>query len=243
MAMEYPAIPEVDRARSRLDVLVWRSKVAAHGAARLARWVVHGSEFRAPELAPSTGFDHLLYRTSRRIGRTDAGADPRLEAGKQVNLSLAAPAFHGVLVAPDRPLSFWRTLGRISAAGGDRHGMELRGGCVVPSLGGGVCLLSNALFEMAARLGWRILERHGHTMEAAPAPGEVRGLDATVMWPYVDLRVAPRVGRMRLEVEVRGGELNVAVHGDRPATESSTLVEVEGVTERSGLDVFRHNRI
>lgn len=242
-AAELPAIPEADRVRSRLDVLVWRGKVAAHGAARLARWVVNAPEFPAPELAPSTGFDHLWYRAERRIGRADAGADPRLEAGKQINLRLAAPAFHGVLVAPDRPLSFWRTLGRISEAGGYRHGMELRGGCVVPSLGGGLCLLSNALFEMAARLGWRILERHGHTMEAAPAVGGVWGLDATVMWPYVDLRVAPRVGRARLEVEVRGAELCLAVHGERPATESSELVEVEGATEHSGPDVFRNNRI
>jgi vancomycin resistance protein VanW len=121
--------------------------------------------------------------------------------------------------------------------------MELAGGCVVTSLGGGLCLLSNALFEMAPPLGWRLLERHGLTMEAAPTPGEVWGLDATVMWPYVDLRVAPRVGRARLEVEVRGAELQLAVRGERPIGEAISLVQVGGSTERSGPGVFRHNRI
>lgn len=242
-AAEQPAVGDVDRARSRLDVLVWRGKVAAHGAARLARWAVQAASFPPPELAPATGFDHELYRAEVRVLRADGGADPRLESGKHVNVRLAAPAFDGLLVTPERPLSFWRVLGRVTEAAGYRHGMELRGGCVVPSLGGGLCLLSNALFEMAARLGWHILERHGHTVEAAPAPGALWGMDATVLWPYVDLRVAPRAGRARLEVAVRGGALWLAAHGERPAAEASALEAIDEGSESSGGEVFRRNRI
>jgi len=42
-------------------------------------------------------------------------------------------------------------------------------------------------------------------------------LDATVFWPHVDLRFAPRAGRARLRVRVRDAALAIAVWSDRPA--------------------------
>ena len=191
--------------------------------------------------------------------RHDSGADPLLDDGKRHNIALAAPYFDGVELSPDRPFSFWRNLGRITRSRGFRHGMELRGGCIVPALGGGICLLSNALFRMACELGWTIHERHGHTMEAAPpldfAPSVCRGvaaadhdqaaapwgMDATVFWPHVDLRFAPRSGRVRLGVTVIGDVLRLCVHGDAPMPDISVILEstadviegvVEGVIER-----------
>ncbi len=88
--------------------------------------------------------------------------------------------------------------------------MELRAGCAVPAIGGGLCLLSNALFALAVELGWEILERHGHSMALA----DPHALDATVAYPYVDLRIAPRRGTAVLAVAVRGDVLVVAAHGD-----------------------------
>src|ERR1700743_3485817 len=88
-----------------------------------------------------------------RVPIARSGAHPTLEAGKRHNVKLAATAFHGVVIAPDRPLSFWRTLGPATAARGFTWGMELRAGCAVPSIGGGLCLVSNALFAMAVEQG------------------------------------------------------------------------------------------
>lgn len=131
------------------------------------------------------------------------------------NIALAAPCFDGLELGPGQPLSFWRALGRIDASRGFRHGMEIRAGCVVPALGGGLCLLSNALFEMAARLDWKILERHGHTVEAVPTERKPWGLDATVFWPYVDLRVEPRTPSF-LRAWVKNGELWITVSASVP---------------------------
>jgi vancomycin resistance protein VanW len=141
-----------------------------------------------------------------------AAADPRLEAGKRHNVRLAATAFHGIALAPDRPLSFWRALGPATAARGFTWGMELRSGCAVPAIGGGLCLVSNALFTLAVELGWQILERHGHSM----ALGDPAALDATVAFPHVDLRIAPRSGNAVLDVAVRGDVLVVAARHDGP---------------------------
>jgi vancomycin resistance protein VanW len=91
--------------------------------------------------------------------------------------------------------------------------MELRSGCAVPAIGGGICLLSNALFTIAMQLGWRVLERHGHSI----ALGDPDALDATVAYPHVDLRIAPRAGTAALDVAVRGDVL-VVVARTREAT-------------------------
>lgn len=233
---------------SRLSLAVRRTKVAYFQARRLLSWATEPERWQQPALAgPAAGFPHCVYQRDVPIGRTDPGADPVLEQGKRVNLALAAPSFDGLVVAPDRPLSFWRALGRITAARGFRHGMELRGGCIVPTLGGGLCALSNALFRMACELGWNILERHGHTREAAPFDGEVWGLDATVFWPHVDLRIAPLAGPVRLEVAVRGEVLRLGVHATVPQRARVELASVDdSVDDRmpgdSGLRL-RQNRV
>lgn len=205
----------------RLAALVRQAKIRALQGRRLLRWLREPESFPTPQISTDAdSFPFLLYERRLPIARRDAAAHPLFEDGKRKNLALAAPAFDGLLISPERPLSFWRTLGRATASAGFRAGMELQGGCIVPALGGGLCLLSNMLFRMAVDLGWDILERHGHTLEAVPpAPGEIWGLDATVFWPYVDLRVAPRPssGQAWLRARVAGDTLRLSLYADRPA--------------------------
>jgi len=230
----------VSSSKSTADVLIRQTKTAVFTAHRLIAWRLDPTSWPDARLAePDEEFPNLVYERRITIVRSDAGADPILEQGKRVNVALAAPHFDGVVLARGVPLSFWRTLGRVSARRGYRYGMELRGGCIVPALGGGICLLSNALFEMAARLGWTILERHGHSMDAGiPVPG-MWGLDATVVWPHVDLRVAPTTGRARLRVKVTGNELCLSVESGSPAVSDVLLSAVDDETQRS----HRTNRI
>ena len=215
------------------SALLWRrSKQAVLQANRLVRWTVTPERWPEPALASAGTQRVLLASHVVALSRTDDGADPVLEAGKRHNVRLAAPAFDGLLLAPDRPLSFWRTVGRLSAAAGYRHGLSLRGGCLTPSLGGGVCLLANALFELAARQGWHVRERHGHTLEAVPPEaGALWGMDATVAWPYVDLVVAPREGSVRLGARVVGDTLRLTLHGAAaPRTRSVLWSEDDNLT-------------
>ena len=165
-----------------------------------------------------------------RLRRQDPGANEILERGKRVNVALAAPSLDGVLLEPGKPFSFWRAIGRPAASLGYRHGIEVRGGCVVPSLGGGLCLLSNAVFRAAAELGWTIIERHGHTMEAVPSEDVPWGVDATVAWPYMDLRlmVPDRGEPARLGVRVEGDAVLVEVWSSAPGP----TVELVAVDDR-----------
>jgi vancomycin resistance protein VanW len=176
-------------------------------ATRLVRWLVDDA-FAAPaRIAPSGPIAQSI-----RVPIARGGNDPRLEAGKRHNVRLAATAFHGVVITPDAPLSFWRVLGPATESRGFSWGMELRSGCAVPAIGGGLCLLSNALFALAVQQGWSILERHGHSM----ALGDAAALDATVAFPHVDVRIAPRTGVAVLDVTIRGDVLVVAVHHEAP---------------------------
>ncbi len=138
-----------------------------------------------------------------------------LVAGKVHNLRLAVRAFDGVEVPAGEVLSFWRQLGRLSAARGYVWGREVREGCVIPTLGGGVCQLSNALATCAVRAGGVLVERHGHTHQIeASVLHPADKVDATVFWNYVDLRVQTQQP-WRLEVELTRGELVMRVRGHR----------------------------
>jgi vancomycin resistance protein VanW len=234
---------------SRTSLAARRTKVAYFQARRLLTWTLQRDRWRVPALAASPAeFPHRVYEREVPIGRTDPGADPVLEQGKRVNLALAAPCFDGLVLAPEQPLSFWRALGRVTAARGFRHGMELRGGCIVPALGGGLCALSNALFRMACELGWNILERHGHTRDAAPlsaAPlsGDLWGLDATVFWPHVDLRIAPGQGQARLGLVVVGDRLLLRVDATVPLHTRVSLAGADDRVDAAGRVRIRHNRV
>lgn len=212
--------------------------------ARLASWVAQPARFPPPTHAPAGARLGVVVAEERvSLRRTDASAEPLFEEGKRVNVALAAPAFDGLRLGPDRPLSFWRTLGRVSQDRGYRHGMELRGGCILPAVGGGLCLLSNALFALAARAGFRIIERHGHSLEAVPpVEGALWGIDATVFWPYVDLRFAPD-RPVVLSVRVVDDELVVRALAADVSSDRFELFSLGERIEHHATGPVRSNRV
>jgi vancomycin resistance protein YoaR len=122
--------------------------------------------------------------------RLYALTDPRewlLEMGKVQNLRIAAAALDGLLIRPGETFSFWRTAGRATRAKGYVIGRELRQGCMIPTVGGGLCQLTNALSRVAHRAGLEIVERHSHSHQ--PEGFLIDGAtDATVFWNYIDFR-------------------------------------------------------
>ena len=138
----------------------------------------------------------------------------RLVAGKVQNLRVARRAFDGIVVPAGAVFSFWKQLGRPTRGRGFVEGREIRAGCVLPVVAGGLCQLSNALAACAAEAGLALVERHGHSarIERGATPAAP---DATVLWNYVDLRIAAPFD-WRLEVEMTADELVVRVRAARP---------------------------
>ncbi|MES2660309.1 MAG: VanW family protein [Verrucomicrobiota bacterium] len=144
-----------------------------------------------------------------------------LTAGKVENLRIATRAFHGLEMPPGKVMSFWRQLGRTTRRKGYLSGRELREGCIVPAIGGGLCQLSGLLYQAALAAGLEIIERHGHS-RVVPGSQAEQDLDATVFWNYVDLRFRSHLP-WRIEVELTATELVVRIRAlsDSPQKETS----------------------
>lgn len=110
-----------------------------------------------------------------------------LLAGKVHNLRLAVKKLNGLEISAGEIFSFWKNVGQASRLKGFVVGRELREGCIIPNVGGGLCQISNALYDAALKAKFEILERHAHSQIIAGSLAE-QGRDATVFWNYVDLR-------------------------------------------------------
>lgn len=146
---------------------------------------------------------------------TDGRADEfTLVAGKVHNLRRARPAFDAIEVPAGQTFSFWRQLGRPGKRRGFVLGREVRSGCIIPTIAGGICQISNALATCAKRAGFELVERHAHSasIEQADDCGVV--MDATVFWNYIDLRIRADVDwRIEMHLDARTITLAIRSHG------------------------------
>ncbi|MEO5688831.1 MAG: VanW family protein [Burkholderiaceae bacterium] len=198
---------------TRLDAAGLRLRVWAHVTLRAlrdlrtTRVARHGPASRLADAPVVAEHRSPLWLD----GRTD---EFLLVAGKVENLRIARSAFDGVVVPAGTVFSFWKQLGRPTRGRGFVEGREIRTGCVVPVIAGGLCQLSNALATCAAQAGMTLVERHAHTARIEQGPPVDGHVDATVSWNYVDLRIAAPFD-WRLEVEMSGDELIVRVRAQR----------------------------
>ena len=195
---------------TRASAAWWRAKVTVHQLRRaLADLGPEGPRRHQPAAALRGA--PLLATSRTPLWSTDPGAEWILEAGKVENLRRAVLHLHGIEIGPGQVLSFWAQVGPPWASRGFVEGREVREGCIIPSIAGGLCQLSNALYDASRRAGLEIVERHRHS-RVVPGSAAAAGHDATVMWNYVDLRVRSRHA-FRLEAELGREALVVRVRG------------------------------
>lgn len=174
--------------------------------------------------------------------------DALLTAGKVQNLRVAINGLHGVVVPAGQVLGFWRQVGRATSGRGFVVGRELREGCLVPSVGGGLCQLSNALYDAALSAGLEIVERHAHT-RIVPGSQAMQGRDATVFWNYVDLRLRGAQA-WRIEVDMDAQTLRVVIRSLAPAVSPATATPASPIVPAKahachtcdGVGCWRHTR-
>jgi glycosyltransferase involved in cell wall biosynthesis len=156
----------------------------------------------------------VIARSSTPLWTETEPQERPLVAGKIHNLRLAISRLNGIEVPAGEVFSFWKHVGRATARRGFVEGRELREGCIIPNVGGGLCQISNALYDAAMQANHEIVERHRHTQVVAGSLAE-HGRDATVFWNYVDLRfrsampfrIEARLDAENLIVEFRGEKL------------------------------------
>jgi VanW like protein/glycosyl transferase family 1 len=208
-----PLPPSGTAVPTRLSAVIFHAKVMAHRARRSVRNLT--DQTPRLEQANSADFSITLAEVRSPLWSDSRSAERRFQLGKVHNLRRAVRAFDRLRVPQGATLSFWRQLGRPSRRRGFVTGRMLQQGCLVPAIGGGLCQLSNALYQAALASGCEIVERHAHSRRV-PGSAAALGRDATVAWNYVDLRFRGRAPLL-IEARLTQNELVVRFRGRGPA--------------------------
>lgn len=201
---------------SRTDSLLFEAKAAVLRVLRLARETFAVERVIRHRRAALLAQAPVLARVASPLWSNFTGTkDRQLTAGKVQNLRHALKGLDGIEVPAGEIVSFWKQVGRASRSRGFVPGRELREGCLISSVGGGLCQLSNALYEAALQAGFEIVERHAHS-RVVPGSRAQLGRDATVFWNYVDFRFRSPYA-FRIEARMSRDQLEVAFRGFGPA--------------------------
>jgi len=188
----------------------------------------------------------LLAESSSSLWTDQSEVENSLQFGKVQNLRKACHRLHGVEVPAGQVFSFWKQIGRARRSAGYALGRELRQGCLIPSVGGGLCQLSNSLYDLALQSGCDIIERHGHSA-VVPGSAAEQGRDATVFWNYVDLRFRPKqsilitaiLNREKLVVRFWGKQKLASIGGTQASMHPASPVNT--CTDCGVSECFRHS--
>ena len=162
--------------------------------------------------------------------------------GKLANLRLGAERLDGVVVAPGETFSFWKLVGRPTRAAGFEQGRTIRGGVVAGEVGGGLCQLSGIAYEAGLRAGLRPVERYPHSADLYAEEDRFTplGLDATVVWPYKDLRLANALAvPVQFRFSVGARTLTASVHVQAPLEVAGLVLSRIDEGDRRSVRVMR----
>jgi vancomycin resistance protein YoaR len=107
-------------------------------------------------------------------------------AGRAVNIRNAAAKIDGTILAPGAIFSFNDTVGPRTRERGFTLAPEIQGDELLPGIGGGTCQVSSTLHVAAVYGALEIVDRQSHSK---PSSYTQLGLDATVSYPLVDLKI------------------------------------------------------
>jgi len=204
---------------SRWASALFRVKVLLH---RLRRGIADlGSRPALLARAPRGEFAVPVAKSRTPLWGGVPYAEQLYAQGKVQNLRRAVASLDGLVIPAGGTFSFWRQVGRPSRRRGFVDGRMLKEGCLVPAIGGGLCQLSNALYDAALQAGCDIVERHAHS-RIVPGSAAAIGRDATVAWNYVDLRFRA-TGALRIEARLTRDELVIRFCGETATTVATTV--------------------
>ncbi|MEM1028837.1 MAG: VanW family protein [Myxococcota bacterium] len=145
-------------------------------------------------------------------------ADAGNQAGRAKNIARAAAALDGLVMMPGATYSFNDLVGPRSVANGFDRAGEIYKGEMRMGIGGGTCQVASTLHAAAYFGGLEVVQRAPHSR---PSGYIGIGLDATVSYPTVDLKlrnpfsfpvvVRAEGARGRMKVVLRGAQRPVEV--------------------------------
>lgn len=201
---------KVHKAQPGLGIDVYGSISAIEAAARrgAAKVEIEGVELPAEVTVEELGIDDVSSVLASFKTRFSVA-----EKSRNSNLKLAASRLNGHVLKPGELFSFNETVGARSEREGYKVAHVITSGEMVDGLAGGACQISTTLHGAAFFSGIEIVSSTPHSR---PSTYVAMGLDATVAWPNVDLKLRNnfdfpvvihfRVARGESVVEILGRE-------------------------------------
>lgn len=121
----------------------------------------------------------------------ETGFPIEYQYNKIFNLKLAAKKLNHLIIRPNETFSFYKSIKGADKKERYKKGLTLVNGKIEYIEGGGMCQLSNLLFQIFLNSPLTIIERHTHKIKDFPDPTEdtLKGIDSTVAEGFLDLKV------------------------------------------------------
>lgn len=178
-----------------------------------------------PPRVTEAGLAKLDISTVLAAYETRFGRDGN-QAPRAANIENAARKLDGLVMQPGALVSFNQVVGERSEANGFKVAWEIFKGEMRPGVGGGTCQVASTFHAAAFYSGLDIVERSPHSRPSAYMP---LSMDATVVWPVVDLKLRnPFTFPVVVHTEVKGTRLLVELLGPKKmvnVTFASDVVE------------------
>lgn len=178
------------------------------------------------------------------------------QAGRAQNVARAAAGVDGVVLLPNEMMSFNDEVGPRSTENGFTTAPEIYKGEMREGIGGGTCQVASTLHAAAYLGGFDVVDRINHSRPSGYIP---MGLDATVVYPHVDLKVrnpypfpvilhaVANKGTLTMEIRGNGSpdtvEWTTATVGVSPykrkIEENAALAEGKTVVKQKGIRGYR----
>ncbi len=137
-----------------------------------------------------------------------------LNPNQRQNLGQALQRVEGLVIKPGEIFSFNRIVGPRTPNRGYLAAASYLDGDTPATVGGGICLLSSALYQLALEIGLPVTERVPHLRTVKSV---LPGLDASVWYGQADLKFKnTNPFPIQLHAHQDRSELSVSVNGQAP---------------------------
>lgn len=139
------------------------------------------------------------------------------QSNRGQNIDRAAARLDGLILGANQVISFNDVVGDRSEANGFKRSWEIFKGEMVEGIGGGTCQVASTFYAASFFGGLDVVEHFPHSRPSAYMP---MGLDATVVFPSVDLKLRnPHPFPVVVHTKTTANSLKVELLGkERPVT-------------------------
>lgn len=145
--------------------------------------------------------------------------------GRVTNLKVATERCNNTILYPGDEFSYNKALGTRTVANGFAPGHSFAGGKVVTTIGGGICQVSSALYNVVLETDLEVTNRVAHGLYVEYVKPS---LDATVVDGAIDFKFKNnRKYPIKIEAKAENGVVTVSLLGIKE--ENEPIIEIESV--------------